>query len=328
VAPDEGGRTLQALLHARGGFSHATARGLIDAGAVSLLGGGGGGGGEEPVAERAAPRGRRAGEIGAGDYARRVAPGERYEVCHDEARRYHARPTLRPGRGYKVVHQDRDLLVIDKGAELLTVPTSLRDEDSLVERLLGMERERGVRHPALYALHRLDRDTSGLLLFARSRRAFEGLQAQFVARDVERLYTAVATGVMEKDSGRLTSRLVEDPRTLKMRSTRKAALGKEAITGFEVSERLPGATVLAVRLQTGRKNQIRVHLAEAGHPLVGDRRYGKPSPLIGRAALHARSLGFIHPVTRQRVSFNSPLPRDLKRLIKMLRSGERGPSQP
>jgi 23S rRNA pseudouridine1911/1915/1917 synthase len=326
VAPEEGGRTLQALLHDRGGFSHATARGLIDAGAVRLLGGGQDADGSAAGGSAAdrGPAGGRAQRVAAGDYVRRVTAGERYEVRHDEARRYHPRPVMRPGRGYKVVHQDRDLLVIDKGADLLSVPTTLRDEESLVERLLETERERGVRHPALYALHRLDRDTSGLLLFARSRRAFEGLQAQFLARDVERIYTAVATGVMEKDRGRLTSRLVEDPRTLKMRSTRKATEGREAITGYEVTERLAGATVLAVRLETGRKNQIRVHLAEAGHPLVGDRRYGKPSPLIGRAALHARSLGFLHPVTGRRMSFHSPLPRDLKRLVKMLRTAKDG----
>src|SRR5262249_37482598 len=159
------------------------------------------------------------------------------------------------------------LLVIDKGAELLSVPTELRDEESLVERLLESERERGVRRPALYALHRLDRDTSGLLLFARSRSAFNDLEAQFASRTIERLYTAVASGCLEKDSGEFRSRLAEDPRTLKVRSVRGAAPGKEAITRYEVKERLAGATVLSVRLLTGRKNQIRVHLAEAGHPL-------------------------------------------------------------
>ena len=166
IGAEESGRTLQALLRARCGVSHAQARGLIDAGAV---------------------RGPRAIEVG--DYARRVAAGERYEVRIDPERRYRPRPALPEGPGFEAIYQDRDLLVVDKRPDLLTVPTALREnEESLVERLLEVERRRGVRRPALYALHRLDRDTSGLLLFARSRRAFEGLHEQFLARTVDRRY--------------------------------------------------------------------------------------------------------------------------------------------
>ena len=319
VAAEDSGRTLQAILHDRGGFSHGQARGLIDAGAVrGPLGGprshGSGRG-----------RGRAAGAVAPGEYARRVAAGERYEVRVEPGRRYRPKPPPRPGPGYKIVHEDRELLVVEKQPHLLSVPTPLREkEDSLVERLLESERERGVRNPALYALNRLDRDTSGLLLFARSRRAFEGLEPQFKTRTIERLYTAVATGAVEPDQGRFESRLVEDPRNLRMHSTRRPGEGKEAITEYRVTERLSGATVLAVRLRTGRRNQIRVHLAEAGHPLVGDRQYGKPSRLIGRTALHARSLRFIHPVTGKTVAFESTLPRDLRHLIKTLRRRESG----
>ena len=285
VPPEDAGRTLPAVLHDRGGFTHRAARGLIDAGAV---------GGVRP-----------------GEYAHRVAAGQRFEVRVDPARRYRPKPPPRPGAGYKVIHEERDLLVVEKQPRLLSVPTPLRqEEDSLVERLLESERARGVRRPALYALHRLDWDTSGLLLFARSRRAYEALEAQFQTRTIERLYTAVAAGRVERDEGRFESRLVEDPKTLKVRSTRRPGEGKEAITEYKVTERLPSATVLAVRLRTGRRNQIRVHLAEAGHPLVGDRSYGKATPLIGRTALHARTLRFIHPVTRRPVAFQSPLPRD------------------
>jgi 23S rRNA pseudouridine1911/1915/1917 synthase len=296
VSPDEQGRTLQALLRERGGFSHAEARGLIDAGAV-----------------------RGPSLISPGQYARRVRPGERYVVRHEEGRRYRPRAVARPGRGYRIVHQDRHLLVIDKAPDLLSVPTSLRREVSLVERLLEAERSRGVRRPALYAVHRLDRDTSGLIMYARTRQALDGLKQQFVARDVERIYVAVAGGKIGPARGRLTSRLVEDRKTLKVRSVTQGDAGKEAITEYQVTERLPEATVLSVRLATGRKNQIRVHLSEAGHPLVGDRRYGRRSPLIGRTALHARSLAFIHPVSGRRVRFESPLPDDLKRLIRQLR---------
>ncbi|MFQ5876178.1 MAG: RluA family pseudouridine synthase [Acidobacteriota bacterium] len=257
-----------------------------------------------------------------GDRARRVAGGERYEVIREPGRRY--RPSARPrsGRGYATLHQDRDLLVVYKRPDLLTVPTPLREgEESLVERLLEAERRRGVRRPALYALHRLDRDTSGLLLFARSRRAIAALQEQFEDRSIDRRYVAVAEGALPQDRGRLVSRLVESGRSLKMRSARGRRAGKQAITEYEVIERLPGASVLAVRILTGRKNQIRVQLAESGHPLVGDRRYGRPSALIGRTALHARSICFVHPADGRRVIFSSPLPGDMRRLIRSLRRG-------
>ena len=124
---------------------------------------------------------------------------------------------------------------------------------------------------------------------------------------------------------RFQSRLVEDRRTLKVHSTRRPNEGKEAITEYEVTERLPNATVLSVRLRTGRRNQIRVHLAEAGHPLVGDRSYGRRTALIDRTALHARTLRFIHPVSGLPVTFESSLPRDLRHLIKSLRRGVAGP---
>jgi 23S rRNA pseudouridine1911/1915/1917 synthase len=312
VGPGEDGRTLQALLHARGGFSHSEARGLIDAGAVR---------GPRPAgpAPSGGP-GRPAPAVRPGDYARRVAAGEEYEVRHDPGTRYRPRPAERKGKGFDVLHRDRHLLVVEKKPALLTVPTALReDEESLIDRLLEAERERGVRAPTLYALHRLDRDTSGLLLFARDRRAFEALREQFAGREVERRYVAVVEGGLTDDRGRFESRLLEDRKSLKVHSTTRPRLGKIAITEYEVIERLPAATVVAVRILTGRKNQIRVHFAEAGHPLVGDRRYGRPSSLIKRTALHARSLGFVHPATGRKVTFHSPLPRDLRGLIKRLR---------
>jgi 23S rRNA pseudouridine1911/1915/1917 synthase len=307
ILPGDAGRTLPAVLHDRGGFTHREARGLIDAGAV-----------RGPLPDR----GGVPVSVKAGEHARRVSAGERYEVRVDPGRRYRPRGAARPGTGYRILHEDRDLFVVEKEPRLLSVPTPLRrEEDSLVERLLESERARGVRRPALYALHRLDWDTSGLLLFARSRRAYETLESQFKTRTIERLYTAVATGRVEPDEGRFESRLVEDRRTLKVRSTRRPGEGKEAITEYRVTERLPSATVLSVRLRTGRRNQIRVHLAEAGHALVGDRSYGRTSPLIGRTALHARALKFIHPVTGRQVSFESSLPRDMRRLIRTLRRG-------
>jgi 23S rRNA pseudouridine1911/1915/1917 synthase len=305
VGPRDGGRTLQALLHDRAGISHEQARGLIDAGVVR--------------AATAAP-GAPLHPIAPGDYARRLTPGEVFEAVWDEGQRYRPRARERPGRGYRVVYRDDHVVVVDKGPEVLSVPSALREEDSLLERLLETERARGVRRPTLVAVHRLDRDTSGLLLFARSAAAAAGLKEQFAARAVERRYLAVVDGRIEADQGRFESRLVEDPRTLKVRTSRRAGEGREAVTEYRVTERLPQATVVTVRLGTGRKNQIRVHFAEARHPLVGDRRYGRPSPLIGRTALHAMSLAFTHPASGLRVSYQSPLPADLRRLLRRLRS--------
>jgi len=293
------GKTLQALLHERVGLSHSRARGLIDAGGVRLAGG-------HPVP--------------AGEYARRVAAGERFEIQLDPQRRYQPKPKERPGRGYRVVHRDDDLLVVDKGPEVLSVPTPLRDEDSLVERILESERARGVRGAALFPVHRLDRDTSGLLLFARTHRAHQELKALFVDRTIERRYVAVVEGRVAEEQGRFESRVVEDPKSLKVKSTTRPGEGREAITEFRVTERLPRATVVTVRLVTGRKNQIRVHFAEARHPLVGDRRYGRPSPQIGRAALHAASLAFRHPADGRKMTFTSPLPADMRGLLRRLRS--------
>ncbi len=301
VRPEDGGRTVQAFLHARIDCSHSEAKGLIDAGAIRRIG------------DRV--------PIPAGSYTLRVATGERYEIRRESGRRY--RPQVRPraGEGFRVVHQDRDILLVEKHSGLLTVPTDRSEEDSLVERLLDEERRRGVGRPALFAMHRLDRDTSGLLLFARTRPAFENLRGQFASRTIERHYVAVACGRVGPDEGKFESLLTEDPKTLKVRSTKKRGEGKYALTEYRVVERLPRATILAVRIHTGRKNQIRVHLSEAGHPLVGDRRYGQPSPLIGRTALHARALAFDHPSTDERLTFESDLPRDLRHLVKTLRRG-------
>ena len=307
------------MLHDRLGVPHSVARGLIDAGAVRCTGQKPGAGSNPGAGQK-----RGVGPIRQGDYAHRVAANERYTIESEPGRKYRPVARPRPGKGYAVVHLDRDLLVVEKRPDLLTVPTPLREgEESLVERLLEGERRRGVRRPALFALHRLDRDTSGLLLFARSRRTFEGLQSQFEDRSIERRYVAVVEGTVEQDQGRLVNRLVEDPKSLKMRPARSSREGKQAVTEYEVLERLIGATLLGVRILTGRKNQIRAQMAHVGHPLVGDRRYGRESKRIGRTALHARRLSFIHPATRRRVTFTSSVPRDMKRLVKELREFRR-----
>src|SRR5205807_5412565 len=151
--------------------------------------------------------------------------------------------------------------------------------------------------------HRLDRETSGLLVFAKSFAVKRALQAQFEARTPERVYVARVEGVVREEEGTLTSYLVEN-RALRVRTARR---GQEAITRYRVLARFRGATLLELALVTGRRGQIRAQLAALGHPIVGDREYGSRSNPLGRVCLHATRLGFVHPSGR-RVSFQSPPP--------------------
>ena len=296
--PEHQGATVQRLLHDRLRVSNAQARGIVDAGLVS---------------RNAAPV-RRADE--------RVALGDAVEVLLEPGRRYHERPAHRDGIGYRIVLEDADLLVIDKEAGLLTVPASTRGEPSLLERLEDTRRRRGFRRPELHVVHRIDRYTSGLVVFARTRRALDALKAQFAAGTPERIYLAVAEGRLEHDRGRLVHRLAEHPGSLKVQVVTGRHPGRQAASRFRVLDRFEDATFLEVRLETGRRNQIRVQLASEGHPLVGDASYGRPSRLIGRTALHAHRLAFEHPAG-ERVELVSPPPDDFQRLLARLRRGAR-----
>ena len=158
----------------------------------------------------------------------------------------------------------------------------------------------------LFIVHRLDRETSGLICFAKSAAAKRALQAQFAARSVRRVYVAVVEGRVPDDEGVLTDRLVED-RSLRVRPTDDRRRGREAITRYRVLERRRSSTQLELSLVTGRRGQIRAQLAEAGHPVVGDRDYGSRRDPLRRLCLHATRLGFRHP-RGPAVEFASPAP--------------------
>jgi 23S rRNA pseudouridine1911/1915/1917 synthase len=200
----------------------------------------------------------------------------------------------------RLVHEDDDLLVIDKPPGLLTIATP-RERERTVYRLLWayLAAHQPPRRP--FIVHRLDRDTSGLLVFAKSPRAKRHLQAQFEARDVERVYVAVVQGRVREEQGALESRLAQD-RRLRVRS---GSRGKPAITHYRVRERRRDQTVLELRLGTGRRHQIRVQLADLGHPIVGDATHGTRA---NRLCLHASRLGFVHPRTSERLHFESAPP--------------------
>ena len=205
----------------------------------------------------------------------------------------------------RLVHEDDDILVIDKPSGLLTIATERERERTAYRLLRDWLAGRSARAARLFIVHRLDRETSGLIVFAKSAAAKEHLQAQFAARTAERVYVALAEGVVRRDEGSLTQPLIED-RGLRVRIAEQGG-GREAITRYRVLERRRAATLLELQLVTGRRAQIRAQLAAAGHPIAGDTRYGSRMDPMGRLALHATRLAFAHP-RGGRASFESPPP--------------------
>jgi len=228
-----------------------------------------------------------------GDVA--VAAGDRVEL---------ARPVVAFPSPLRLVHDDADLVVIDKPAGLLTIATETERARTAYRYLRDWVEAQG--QGRIFVVHRLDRETSGLLVFARTPAAKRALQAQFQARTAERVYVARVEGVFREPVGELRSRIVED-RTLRVRSVRGGSPGAEGITRVRVLERYRAATLLEVTLVTGRRGQIRAQLAARGHPIVGDRAYGSRHDPLRRLCLHAVRLGFVHPRGR-RVVFESPPP--------------------
>jgi len=170
---------------------------------------------------------------------------------------------------FVLVHADADLVVVDKSAGILTVPTDRGEGNTLVQRLRRHLAGGRSLAPRLTVVHRLDRDVSGLLVFARSAPAAAALQADFARHRPEREYVALVAGALPLDSGTFASRLVTG-KGLQRFSTERDGVGEEAVTHYRVERRLGSATLVRVRLQTGRRNQIRVHFAEAGHPILGE----------------------------------------------------------
>lgn len=201
----------------------------------------------------------------------------------------------------KILFEDRDLVVIDKPPGLLSVAADVELEKSAHSLL-----KRRFHRPRVYPVHRLDRETSGVLVFAYSDAARDGLKAQFEEHSIQREYRALVYGTLPDEKGTIQSYLTEDVR-LFVHST-DAEHGKLAITHYEVLEKRKEQTFLRLILETGRKNQIRVHLSEAGFPIVGDRKYGIEGEKAPRLYLHALHLGFTHPTTQKKMSFHSPCP--------------------
>ncbi len=259
----------------------------------------------------------------------RVAGGERVEVIVPSPAPAHPQPEDLP---LSVLFQDRDLLVLDKAAGMVVHPAAGHTRGTLVNALLHHVGDfRGVGgslRPGL--VHRLDKDTSGCLVVAKSDNALTALQAAFKARQVQKTYLALVHGQPPK-SARLQTSYGRHPRH-RQRFTGRLVTGKPALTEYRVLEWLHGAALLQVELLTGRTHQIRVHLAEAGHPLLGDSLYGGTrrgdarvkavQTALGRQALHAWRLAFPHPRTGAWQCFEAPVPLDLRVAVESLREGE------
>lgn len=263
------------------------------------------------------------------DEARRLKLGEIVEVS---ARTQSPPPTAADVR---LVWLDSDVVVVDKPAGMITLRhRAERDwsgekktrqpalDDVLPELMARREQLQPAAAPQIVSVHRIDRETSGLLVFARQVAAGQSLIGQFKTHSVERTYLAVVRGDLPAQT--FESRLVEDRGDGRRGSTKLPGAGKRAVTHVRPLERLAGWTLLECRLETGRTHQIRIHLSEAGHPVYGDTKYGPPlrpedPPQMRRLALHAATLGFDHPADGRRLRFEAPPPKDFETVVATLR---------
>ena len=262
-----------------------------------------------------------------------VRPGDRFTL---------QRPALVPAAPqpqsipFTILYEDRDLLVLDKPAGLVVHPAPGNEDGTLVNALLAhcgdsLPGIGGEKRPGI--VHRLDKDTSGVMVVAKTEQTLAALSATFAARDLDRHYTALVWGVPSPGAGTIEGAIGRDPRDRKRMAVVRSG-GKSALTGYETLQAwFPAVALLRCKLATGRTHQIRVHLATAGHPLVGDPVYLRRIPATAksldpesrraaldfpRQALHASSLAFNHPRTGARLSFETPLPPDFRALIDSL----------
>ncbi len=261
------------------------------------------------------------------DPATKVRPGTSYTVdipaptpAHNEAQDI----------PLEIAYEDDHLLVVDKPAGLVVHPAAGNLDGTLVNALLHHCAGRlsgigGVARPGI--VHRIDKDTSGLMVVAKTDRAHEGLARQFADHSIDRRYRAIVSGTPLHLAGK-----VDAPLARSSQDRRKVAIvgeghGKRAVTHWTMLDRLREAALVECRLETGRTHQVRVHMASIGHPLVGDPVYGKTRPAhrellrssgFARQALHATLIGFIHPVDRKKLAFESPIPEDMQRLFNNL----------
>ena len=216
-------------------------------------------------------------------------------------------------KGFEILYEDKDVIVGSKAAGSLAVAALWNKEDTIHAALNMYVRKGNARsRKCVFVVHRLDQATSGVMIFAKTEQAKTFLKDNWTT--TKKIYYAIVHGRLAQKSGTISSRLIEDEDYV-MRSTTDSAKGKLAHTAYAVIKETDKFSLLKVDLLTGRKNQIRVHLADQGHSVVGDDKYGKSDPAHKRLALHSQSLSFIHPFSGKRLTFTSPVPEYFTRLI-------------
>ncbi len=230
----------------------------------------------------------------------------------------------------RILYEDADLIVLDKPAGMVVHPAPGNREGTLVNALLHHCKDLsgigGVERPGI--VHRLDKDTSGVMVAVKNDQAHQALSAQIKARNIKKIYSAVVRGEMKKDSDSIEAPIGRHDR-LRKKMTIHLRRGREAITFYQVEERLKGYTLVQIRLKTGRTHQIRVHFSHIHHPVVGDPVYGgkhfqkirhnEKEMVVKRQMLHSRLLGFIHPRTKEYMEFEAEIPPDMQEVIDFLR---------
>jgi 23S rRNA pseudouridine1911/1915/1917 synthase len=264
-------------------------------------------------------------EVGALDGARRLESGDVVRLWMDRP----GSAARRTGRFHtgdlEILYEDDALLVVNKPAGLLSVPLDEKASSSVYSQL--QEHLRSQRHRRPFVVHRIDRDTSGLVLFAKTLRAQQALKSQFRKRQPERIYLALVYGHPDPPSGMWRDRLVWDDRALIQKQTHPSdPRGADAISEYQVRESFASTSLVEVRLHTGKRNQIRIQARVRGHTLVGERRYvygpeGIRPIDFSRQALHAWRLAFRHPVDGRPLAFEAPLPEDYRSLLSRVRAG-------
>jgi 23S rRNA pseudouridine1911/1915/1917 synthase len=258
------------------------------------------------------------------DPAAKAVPGGTYVVAVPEPAPAHNEAQ---DIALEIVFEDEHLLVVDKPAGMVVHPAAGNADGTLVNALLHHCAGRlsgigGVARPGI--VHRIDKDTSGLLVVAKTDVAHEGLAAQFARHSLHRAYLAIVAGRPVPASGKVDAPLARSAANRKKMAIVEGARGKRAVTHYRTLKPLRDAAMVECRLETGRTHQVRVHMASIGHPLVGDPVYGRTRPAhreilkkIGfhRQALHAAELGFVHPVSKENLSFKSPVPSDIQELF-------------
>lgn len=262
------------------------------------------------------------------DPAMKVAPGSLFSVIVPDPTPAHNEAQDIPLR---VAFEDEHLIVVDKPAGLVVHPAAGNLDGTLVNALLhhcrgSLSGIGGVERPGI--VHRIDKDTSGLMIAAKTDPAHVGLAAQFARHSIDRRYKAIVAGLPRFAEGTVDAPLARSSTDRKKIAIVRDGRGKRAVTHYSVIEQLRGAALVECRLETGRTHQVRVHMASLGHPLLGDPVYGRGRPehrellnrlKFHRQALHAARLGFVHPVTSEALCFDSVIPQDMQDLFSELR---------